>query len=63
MSRFKCQGWIELYSNSGEFVTSKPYDSPKRRNEIIDAWKRKYPNRIFYITIKPELLKNKKYER
>jgi hypothetical protein len=66
MSRIKCVGWIELHSNSGEYVTSRPYDSPKRRNDIINAWKRKYPNRTFYITIIPEfteLPKNKKHER
>lgn len=64
MSRFKCEGWIELHSNSGEFVTSKHYNSPRRRNIIIAEWMRKYPNRTFYITIKPDLVtKNKKDER
>jgi hypothetical protein len=64
MSRFKCEGWIELHSNSGEFVTSKHYNSLRRRNDIISDWKRKYPKRTFYITIKPELQnKNKNDER
>lgn len=57
MSRFKCSGWLELHSNSGEFVTSKPYDSPKRRNEIINMWMRKYPNRTFFVIIKPDIPK------
>jgi hypothetical protein len=52
-------GRIDLYSLSNEFITSKSYDTKKTRNEIIDMWKRNYPNRSFYVIIKPNL-QNKK---
>lgn len=55
MSRNRFVGKIELYSLSNEFVTSKPYESKKHRNEIIEMWRRKYPHQSFYVIIKPKM--------
>lgn len=50
----KKKGKIELYSPQHEFVASRVYPSVKERNKIIESWKKKYPNRQFYVIIKPK---------
>lgn len=50
------QGRIELYSfTSYDYIASKGYWSPKSRRNIINSWKKAYPNKSFYVIIKPEV--------
>lgn len=51
----KISGTIEVYSKKMDFVTSKSYDSKIMRNQIIEKLKKQYPNRIFFLVIKPNI--------
>ena len=49
------KGRIELYSIMNDYVASRAYWNPKDRTEIIDKWKKRYPNKQFHVVIKPEV--------
>jgi hypothetical protein len=54
-SKFRCNGYIELYNENGEFVVIKKYRSKLKRQSIIDIWKKNYAlhNITYYLIIKP----------
>ena len=53
--KLKKSGQILLYSKNLEYVTRRLYKNPLDRNRIVDQWKKIYPNRSFFIEIKPEI--------
>jgi len=53
--KFTKKGMIFLYDLKMNYVSGKKYKSPKNRSEIIELWNRTYPNKKFYIVIKPTL--------
>jgi hypothetical protein len=53
--KLKKSGQIQLFSKNLEHVTTRMYKTPLERTHIIDKWKKLYPNRCFFILIKPEI--------
>jgi hypothetical protein len=53
--KFTKRGFISVYDLDMNYVTGKKYYSPKDRNDTIEFWKKIYPNKKFYIVIKPTL--------
>jgi hypothetical protein len=53
--KLKKSGQIQLFSKNLEYVTRRIYKNPLERNHIIEKWKKIYPNRSFFIQIKPEI--------
>ncbi len=48
-------GIITLYSRFGEHIEMKKYSSKKNRCDIIEKWRKMYPNKGVYIQIKPKV--------
>lgn len=53
--KLKKSGQIQLYSKNLEHVTTRMYKTSLDRNHIVEKWKKLYPNRCFFILIKPEI--------
>jgi hypothetical protein len=54
-SKFRCNGYIELFNENGEFIVIKKYRSRLHRQKILDMWQKVYalPNITYYLIIKP----------
>lgn len=52
---FTKKGCVSLCDLDMNLIATKKYTHPKQRTEFIDFWKKIYPNKIFYIVIKPTL--------
>jgi len=53
--KFTKKGSVYVYDLDMNFISGKKYNSSKDRNSIIESWNRLYPNKRFYIVIKPTL--------
>lgn len=50
------KGRIDLHSfTKNDYIASKAYFNPSNRRNIINSWKKAYPNKSFYVVIKPEV--------
>lgn len=49
------KGRIELNSLNNEYIASKAYTNPSQRINIINSWKKRYPNKSFYVIFKPQI--------
>lgn len=53
--KFTKKGSIYIHDLDMNYVSGKKYNSSKDRNNIIELWKKLYPNKRFYVIIKPTL--------